>query len=82
MSVETSTSSALLRRAQVAGVAGFVVFGASIIGVWVARPLLLLWVFVGFVGLGSVLRGTQLTAAARRAQLAEQTSGTARSSRA
>ena len=57
MSVETSTSSALLRRAQFAGVAGF-------------------------VGLGSVLRGTQLTAAARRAQLAEQASGTARSPRA
>ena len=82
MSVETSTSSALLRRAQVAGVAGFVIFGASIIGVWVARHLLLLWIFVGFVGLGSVLRGTHLTAAARRAQLAEQAGAGVSSSRA
>ena len=60
------SSSALLRRAQVAGVVGFLVFGVAVVGEIAARSLRLLWVFVAFAGLGSVLRAWSLLAAARR----------------
>lgn len=56
----------MLRRAQTAGVIGSLVFGVAVIGEIADRSLRLLWVFVAFAGLGSVLRATTLLVAAYR----------------
>ncbi|MGH2975905.1 MAG: hypothetical protein ACREF0_03245 [Acetobacteraceae bacterium] len=62
----------LLRRAQVAGVAGSILFGGALVGVAVRHHWLVFWTFIAFLGLGSILRASMLGIAAHRALRAER----------
>lgn len=64
---------AVERRAKIAGIAGWITFGVGILGFATCQPLRYMWIAVGFIGLGGVLRGlVLLTAAARMKRDADQ----------
>jgi hypothetical protein len=57
---------ACLRRAQIVGVTGTILFGGSLVGVALEPDWLLLWAVVGFTALGAILTATILAVSAFR----------------
>jgi hypothetical protein len=51
-----------LRRAKVVGIAGWVAFGAAVLGLWTSTAFRDVWLALGSAGLASVLLGLLLLA--------------------
>lgn len=57
---------AITRRAKLAGIAGWLTIAMGLIGFATYQPLRYLWIAIGFIGPGGVLRGAVLVAIAAR----------------